>query len=146
MLRVNLGLGIGQNWRSIASSLLAALALLTAPAVGTLQRACNQCPPTCPMHRPVKAKKDKPSCHSQGSVGRQAGHHRADQSSSMPTYSRPPCGHNGAIPGVAMGPMVLPNGTSVRHYVTPTEYMRREGNLRVRFREPPEPPPPILSS
>jgi hypothetical protein len=136
--------GFGRKYRRILLSPLVAFALLTAPTVGAIQSACDQCPPTCPMHRTVKPKRDKPSCHNQESMGMR--HEEKAEKQQGPTFSRPPCGHSGIVPGVAMGPMVLSQGTWIRLQPPIDRFHSLLQRLRARFAEPPTTPPPIVAS
>lgn len=133
--------------RSMFVSSMAAFTLLAAPTVRAIQVVCDQCPPTCPMHNPANAKHAKPSCHNQGSMRMHPGHHaKRARGPEGHAVSRPPCSHSGAIPGVAMGPMVLADRPSARFYLPAEEFWQIQQRLRIRFNEPPQLPPPILVS
>lgn len=134
----------GRKTSSIVLSPLVAFVLLSAPTVRAVQNVCDQCPPTCPMHRTVKSQRSKPSCHNQGSMHMQQTQERHDASGTA--FSRPPCGHRGTVPGAAMGPMILLDGISTRLRLPAAGLALRQKPLRIRFNEPPNPPPPIAAS
>ena len=139
-------LRLGRKAGSILLSPVVALALLTAPTVRAMQAVCDQCPPTCPMHSAAKPQRNKPSCHNQGSMRMHHGHDgESTQGAEGSILSRPPCGHSGAIPGVAMGPMILADA-STRLHLPADRYRHSQQLLRNRFNEPPTPPPPIVVS
>jgi hypothetical protein len=137
-------LGFGRKARSILLSPLVAFVLLSAPTIRAMQDVCDQCPPTCPMHRAVKPQRSKPSCHNQGSMHMQ--HEESAKAASGTALSRPPCGHSGMVPGVAMGPMILMDGISTRVPLPAGSLSPRQNRLQIRFNEPPTPPPPIVAS
>jgi hypothetical protein len=62
------------------------------------------------------------------------------------TLSRPPCGHTGTVPGVAMGPMILKNGISTLLHLPAGTFRSDQDATRLRFNEPPTPRPPIFAS
>ncbi|MEO8602605.1 MAG: hypothetical protein ABI629_08520 [bacterium] len=132
--------------RSVALAIMLALALLTAPMRGALRPTCDLCPPDCPMHREHG---DKPKCH--GDKGAAALHcHNAlgvrdAEHGKHPRLSRPPCGNHGAIQGLALAPMILPE--AIRCQLAPRLAAPRIAAPAQprRGADPPDTPPPILS-
>jgi len=131
----------------IALAVTLALALLTAPMRVAFQPGCDLCPPDCPMHH---APAGQPKCH--GDHGPAALHcHNAlgmrERASGdhSPHLTRPPCGNHGAVPGLTLAPMILPN--AVCALIAPRVGARplAQAGLARRGADPPDTPPPILS-
>jgi hypothetical protein len=125
--------------RSAFAAVLLCFALVGAPLTSAIQGRCGQCPATCPMHQAAEAGQHKPSCHA---AGRSTSRH--DDARGV-GFTRPPCSHHGAVPGVALSPMILP--AAVRsQFVPPIRGVGAPAPLaRVRNSDPPDTPPPILS-
>jgi hypothetical protein len=131
--------------RAAVTAVFLALALVGAPLTGSIRAVCDQCPVTCPMHQPAKAKQRKPSCHA---AGPSAAHEEGTDAgpSRGVGFTRPPCSHHGVVPGVALAPMILP-GAVRSEFVPVTQGLRDPAPLgHVRANDPPDTPPPIVSA
>ena len=134
--------------RSVALAITLALALLTAPMRVALQPTCDLCPPDCPMHREHG---EKPKCHGDHAAAKLHCHNAlgvrdANAHARQPRLSRPPCGNHGAIQGLTLAPMILPD--VVRWYVVPrtSDPLFAIPAAPQRGADPPDTPPPILSA
>jgi hypothetical protein len=124
------------------ASIFLALALVGAPLASSLRSVCHQCPVTCPMHQPVKAKR-KPSCHAAGAT---ASHHDDDDAPRGVGLTRPPCSHHGVVPGVVLAPMILPGAVRSAFVAVTRPLHPRDPLAALRGNDPPDTPPPIVSA
>jgi hypothetical protein len=131
--------------RSAALALLLALALFTAPMRGAIQRACDLCPPDCPMHRSAHGH----SGHGDQGAAKMKCHNApaakvADRAGKLPRLGRPPCGSHGEVQGLALAPMILPAATAWHMVPDSRPTAPRAASLYERGIDPPDTPPPIL--
>lgn len=131
----------------ILTAVALALTLVAAPMRAALRPACDLCPPDCPMHQVRAAGKQlkchgeapapKPKCH--GAMGVR----HDDDDRRTPRIAKPPCGNHGAMPGLALAPMILPGATITR--VAPICAAAPAAAFRAprRGADPPDTPPPI---
>jgi hypothetical protein len=125
--------------RSAVTAVFLTFAVVGAPLSSVVRRACDQCPPTCPMHRTKEPQKHRPSCHSASPEG----NGQASDASSRPRFGRPPCSNHGVLPGVAMAPMVLPDSLRARFLPVTSAAPSWAEVDPARPAEPPDTPPPI---
>jgi hypothetical protein len=121
-----------------ALAALLALTLVAAPMHGALRATCDLCPPDCPMHQVGEGGK-RLKCHGGAGVG----HDDAQAEGGMPRLSKPPCGNHGALPGLALAPMILPSATSTPVAPLVQAAPRTAFTAPRRGADPPDTPPPI---
>ncbi len=136
--------GAGRKQATELALLLAGV-VLCAPLQRSVQTVCDQCPRTCPMHRPVQAAKRKPACHQMSAAVAQP-HVGEHSPRTGPLLARPPCRSGAGVFGFALEPSTLPEAI---HWWRPacTRAVRDQVRLdRSRLADPPETPPPIASA
>ena len=130
--------------RTALLSFLLVFSLLAAPVSQSLISVCDQCPPTCPMHRGENAKHHMVSCHH--AMHSREGHASAGRARAREvSLACPTCTGRGSMPAVSLGPMMMPGVPRLNLLPPATSAPSEEPRLPLRPAEPPDTPPPILS-
>jgi len=130
--------------RAALLSFLLVFSLLAAPVAQSLITVCDQCPPTCPMHRAERAKHHKISCHH--ALRSQQGRPSPGRAGAREvSFARTLCTGRGPMPAVSLGPMMVPGVLQFDLLPPATSAPSEEPRLPLRLAEPPDTPPPILS-
>ncbi|MDX2170156.1 MAG: hypothetical protein SF182_24000 [Deltaproteobacteria bacterium] len=130
--------------RSIALAVLLALALFTAPMRVALRSECDLCPPDCPMHRAEHGHGEAPAGASMKCHNAPAAKVADATHGKLPRLSRPPCGTHGAMQGLALAPVILPDAVAWRVMPDVRRTLAPAAQPHARGVDPPDTPPPIL--
>ena len=126
-----------------ASALLAALALILAPLRAAFAVECGLCPADCPMHAAHAAAGDD---HDRAPVMKCHGAAKHGDASPARTgaaqFRRPACDAHGALPGLALAPLVLPAAAPAVVLVARIARPPVVPLASTRSADPPDTPPP----